>query len=246
MLVSGCSRALSEVRKPGCKALLLDRWVAVAESLRDCSSVLRPFPHLSGPALHFLFADREASTLSKHLSAWLRWCEFAKATQTNPGKPTPAAVLDFAQALSLGARVDRGCKRAARAQGVLQALKFVSSKLGLLDLMDGVSCPAVAAWVASGKWEQAPPREAVPLPLFVVAKLEMALKDSAEDAWLLGAILLMVWGGLRRSDVQRLQFSSLVIDDKSIRGWCWRTKSSKHGMPFGIQTCAPCGGSAME
>ena len=66
---------------------------------------------------------------------------------------------------------------------------------------------------------------------FVVAKLEMALKDSAEDAWLLGAILLMVWGGLRWSDVQRLQFSSLVIDDKSIRGWCWRTKSSKHGMP---------------
>ena len=218
------------------KALLLDRWVAVAESLRDCSSALRPFPHLSGPALHFLFADREASTLSKHLSAWLRWCEFAKAIQTNPGKPTPAAVLDFAQALSLGARVDRGCKSAARAQGVLQALKFVSSKLGLLELMEGVSCPAVAAWVASGKWEQAPPREAVP-PLFVVAKLEMALKDSAEDAWLLGAILLMVWGGLRWSDVQRLQFSSLVIDDKSIRGWCWCTKSSKHGMPFGIQTC---------
>ena len=63
------------------------------------------------------------------------------------------------------------------------------------------------------------------------------VKDSAEDAWLLGAILLMVWGGLRWSDVQRLPFSSLVIDDKSIRGWCWRTKSSKHGMPFGIQTC---------
>ena len=31
------------------KVLLLDKWVAVAESLRDCSSVLQPFPHLSGP-----------------------------------------------------------------------------------------------------------------------------------------------------------------------------------------------------
>ena len=177
------------------------------------------------------------STLSKHMSGWLRWCEFAKAIQVPPRKPAPAAVLDFAQALSMGARVDRGCKRAARAQGVLQALKFAGSKLGLLELMEGVSCPAVAAWVSSGKWEQAPPREAVPLPLSVVAKLELALKDSAEDAWLLGAILLMVWGGLRWSDVQRLQFSSLAVDDQSIRGWCWRTKSSKHGMPFGSQTC---------
>ena len=140
------------------KVLLLDKWVAVAESLRDCSSVLQPFPHLSGPALHFLFADREVSTLSKHMSGWLRWCEFAKAIQVPPGKPAPAAVLDFAQALSMGARVDRGCERAARAQGVMQALKVAS--LGCWKLMEGVSCPAVAAWVSSGKWEQAPPREA--------------------------------------------------------------------------------------
>ena len=132
----------------------------------------------------------------------------------------------------------RGSTVVAREQpGHKGSASAESSKLGLLELMEGVSCPAVAAWVSSGKWEQAPPREAVPLPLFVVAKLELALKDSAEDAWLLGAIHLMVWGGLTWSDVQRLQFSSLAVDDQSIRGWCWRTKSSKHGMHCGIQTC---------
>ena len=184
------------------------------------------------------------------MSGWLRWCGFAKAIQVPPRKPAPAAVLDFAQALSMGARVDRGCKRAARAQGVLQALKFAGSKLGLLELMEGVSCPAVAAWVSSGKWEQAPLREAVPLPLSVVAKLELALKDSAEDAWLLGAILLMVWGGLRWSDVQRLQFSSLAVDDQSIRGWCWRTISHQNmGCPSGVKLAGSPpldGGSSME
>ena len=67
-------------------------------------------------------------------------------------------------------------------------------------------------------------------PLFVVEKLEMALQDSAEDAWLLGAILLMVWGGLRWSDVQRLQFSGTAgawhadRQRSSLTGMCFTRK----------------------
>ena len=135
-----------------------------------------------------------------------------------------------------GSQRQRQCSTLLKLCQCKGSCKRWNLQVASLELMEGVSCP-VAGWVSSGKWEQAPPREAVPLPLFVVAKLELALKDSAEDAWLLGAILLMVWGGLRWSDVQRLQFSSLAVDDQSIGGWCWRTKSSKHGMPFGIQTC---------
>ena len=36
----------------------------------------------------------------------------------------------------------------------------------------------------------------------------------------------MIWGGLRWSDAQRLEFSSLKIDEDMIRRWCWRTKTS--------------------
>ena len=65
-------------------------------------------------------------------------------------------------------------------------------------------------------------KEALPLPLFAVAQLEEALQSleaGAADGWLLGCILLMIWGSLRWSDAQRLQLNTLACDDKSLRGW---------------------------
>ena len=44
----------------------------------------------------------------------------------------------------------------------------------------------------------------------------------------------MTWGGLRWSDVQRLQFSSLLLRDGSVRGYSWRAKTSAQGMAFGV------------
>ena len=137
-----------------------------------------------------------------------------------------AILLDFAQALSAEAALDRGSHRAFRAKGVLQSLKFAAAKLGLSKLQSSMNGQAVQSWLSSGKWLQTSPREAIPLPLFVIANLESALLSASEDAWLLDCILLMVWEDLRWSDAQRLQFSSLVIEQDVIRGWCWRTKTS--------------------
>ena len=36
----------------------------------------------------------------------------------------------------------------------------------------------------------------------------------------------MLWAGLRWSDAQRLDFESVILDGGSVRGWCWRTKTS--------------------
>ena len=51
-------------------AAAVSKWIHAAEVLRADSEVLQALPNLSGPALSFLFQDRAASTLSKHLSAW--------------------------------------------------------------------------------------------------------------------------------------------------------------------------------
>ena len=212
------------------------QWVVLAESLRDHSEVLQSVPHLHSDSLNFLFEDRSASTLLRHLNAWKRWSEFCKSLKLDPACPSVAILLDFAQALSAGAALDRGSHRASRAKGVLQSLKFAAAKLGLSKLQSSMDGQAVQSWLSSGKWLQTSPREAIPLPLFVIANLESALSSASEDAWLLGCILLMVWGGLRWSDAQRLQFSSLVIEQDVIRGWCWRTKTSAFGMPFGVWT----------
>ena len=153
------------------------------------------------------------------------------AINVKPANPSPASALSF------GASQDRGFQRGSRAIGVIQSLRFAAVKLGFSQLLTCVDAPVVQAWLASGKWDKAASREAIPLPLSVVAKLlEEAVPQAAEDAWVLGCLLLMIWGGLRWSDAQRLEFSSLKIDEDMIRGWCWRTKTSNTGMPFGVLT----------
>ena len=98
------------------------------------------------------------------------------------------------------------------------------------------------AWLAADKWDKLPVREALPPPLSIVARLELAMGNCPdEDVWVVGAILLMVWAGLRWSDVQRLKFSSLVIDAESLRAWTWRSKTSVFGIPFGALFCGVTG-----
>ena len=58
-----------------------------------------------------------------------------------------------------------------------------------------------------------------------------------EDRWFLSALLVMVWASLRWSDLQRLDLSSVTATQEALMGWCWRTKSSKTGMPFGFLRC---------
>ena len=211
-------------------------WTKMAEDIREDSSVLRSIPQISGENLCFLFLDRAAPTLQKHLAGWKQWLEFARLSGFGPARPSPANVRDFAQALAAGAAADRGRSRRAKAEGVFKALKFASHKLGLEAVQYAVDSPAVTAWMASSKWSKPTCKEAIPLPLFVVARLEVACGQSHEDFWLIGCILLMIWGGLRWSDAQRLQFSSLEWQGDSLRGWTWRTKTCASGLPFGLLT----------
>ena len=43
----------------------------------------------------------------------------------------------------------------------------------------------------------------------------------------------MLWSGLRFSDAQRMSLQSLEVDEESVRGWIWRSKSSPCCFPFG-------------
>ena len=182
-------------------------WTTLSEELRVHSPILSSIPHIAGEALNFLFLNRAATTLNRHARGWCKWSEFARASGANIATPTLAVVLDFCGALSIGAVVDRGGQRVSKAKAALQAMKFVGYKLGIQGLLDVIENAMVEAWLAQDKWAQAAPREAVPLPVSVVAKLEQALTSYDEDdVWVLGAILLMTWGGLRWSDAQRVQF----------------------------------------
>ena len=149
-------------------------------------------------------------------------------------------VLDYLQALAAGASDDRGLQRAASAKGKVRSLRFLAYKVGLSSFRELLHNPLVEAWLSAEKWNQNPAKEALPLPLFVVAQLEKALQsleDGAADGWFLGCILLMTWGSLRWSDAQRLQLNTLACDGKSLRGWSWRSKTAVTGIPFRVSLC---------
>ena len=81
--------------------------------------------------------------------------------------------------------------------------------------------PLVLAWKQADKWHRSRVKEALPLPLIVVQRLEAAvLGEPGEDRLLLCAMLAMVWGSLRWSDVQRMALDSVVLDDGALMGWC--------------------------
>ena len=61
--------------------------------------------------------------------------------------------------------------------------------------------------------------------------------ENGEDTLFLAALLLMLWAGLRFSDIQRIDLSTVAAVDNSIRGFCWRTKSRKRGMPWACLRC---------
>ena len=60
--------------------------------------------------------------------------------------------------------------------------------------------------------------------------------EHAQDVRLLTAFLLMLWGALRYSDLQRVLVSDLCCEDGVARAACWRIKRSASGMTFGDLT----------
>ena len=82
--------------------------------------------------------------------------------------------------------------------------------------------------------------EAVPLSLFVVLSWEKRLLSRdcpLHEVIVLGGLLLILWGGLRFSDGQRVPLQSLSWSITALRGTCRKTKTTKSGQPWAVQSC---------
>ena len=132
----------------------------------------------------------------------------------------------------------------ARISGAIAAQKFVAAILGWASWLRTLENHVALAWCGNKRRQKAR-KEALPLPLYVVAAFEQAVlqepstgSEHARDARLLTAFFLMLWGALRCSDLQRALVSDLCCEDGVVRGARWRTKSSASGMPFSVLTLA--------
>eukprot|EP00435_Cladocopium_sp_Y103_P069657 s917_g33.t1 len=168
------------------------------------------------------------STLSAYLRMWQQWQAFAHCHGASPYSPHATLVADFLH-------VHSKASNQGLAINYLKALSWVSKHAGFPDLLAILQLPLTKAYgVASNP---SPRREAPPLPLSFVVWMENAIlsgSGTVADRFILGGLLLMVWGSLRWSDCQWISPSSLTTDADALRGLATRTKFTARGMPFGI------------
>ena len=186
-------------------------WLGFSDAVRGESRLLSELKDVDADHLLPLFMDRAPSTLRRHLSGWRQWLCFCANASWSPGGPNLPQLLDFLASLAEGSLTDRGQRRKKSALGILSSLRFAASKFQLEQLAAALSSPLVTAWQNSALWTRQRVKEALPLPLVVLYRLEQAvLQGAGEDSFLLCVILVMAWASLRWSDIQRLELASVV------------------------------------
>jgi hypothetical protein len=187
--------------------------------------------------LEVLFGRTTGSTLRRHLGGWLVWATFAIAAGISQAFPALQEIVDFIQAVVEEVLQGRGLNRGTRAMAIVSSMRFMGSRLQLSILMVHLNSELVGAWLDRATRPGAISRlrrEAAPLPLWLAVALEQLFWILAEDAqYVLGVFLLAIWAGLRWSDVQRTRPVEVTLSQGVIRSWCWQTKTSRSGMPFG-------------
>ena len=212
-------------------------WLGFAKAVACDSNLRESLESATDAALLPLFLDRAPATLKRHLGGWRLWIGFCASQGWRTGSPSLSQVLDFTVSLIEGCKSNRGRGRRRSAVSCLSGMSFAAYKFQLKVLLDRLSSPLIRAWKDHGKWTLPAVKEAVPFSLQLVQCFEQACVScnvDPHDQLLLASFLLMCWGGLRFSDAQRLDLRSVVCSEDSIRGRCWRTKSSPRGMCWGF------------
>ncbi|CAE7223782.1 unnamed protein product [Symbiodinium sp. CCMP2592] len=116
---------------------------------------------------------------------------------------------------------------------VLKALRWYKKLLAIVCLPDlyGTAFSLLSNPAGQEK------RESVPLPLAFVAFLERTLlsgKANLMDRIWAGSFLVAIGASLRFADAQHVRWSTLCISNFTLRGICYRTKTTKGGCPWGL------------
>ena len=112
----------------------------------------------------------------------------------------------------------------------IKALRWARKalQLELPDLYGGLVCVLLAPQVK-------PHRESFPAPIRLLSFCEVFLlrgQGSLQELCWSGAILLCAWASLRWSDAQRLRWNTFEVCADSLRAECYRTKTTRRGMPL--------------
>ncbi len=178
--------------------------------------------------------DGRASTSRRMLQTWVVWEEYAVAAGFDPGAPQLTQLLDFLYDARNGALANRRKQGTRSAKALLKGLKWFATRAQTAVLQEHVEKRAIKSfWKSSTPPER---KEALLVPAAAVVDWETRVVQKETllgEILFLGALLLLVWAGLRFGDLQRSNLSSLNSERGLIRGNSWRTKVTNEGQPWG-------------
>ena len=226
------SAQLLRLQKPSNSGWLVQEWNSILSNLGKESSVHQALESSSHPQEHAArILDQFApSTLLRYFSAWQSFYSTLTSLHLSIHTLTESALADALVSISLSKKMEcsAGC------QITIKAIRWVATHAGVSNLSSAWS-PLVESFLRSRIPKEL--KESVPLSLFTLIQLERRILMSScpvVEVVIIGAILVCTWAGLRFADAQRCSFQSFCYDGKSLRGSCWRTKTSHRGQPWGI------------
>ena len=187
------------------------------------------------PTLHFhrVLDQFAASTVWRYLSIWQHFADALHDMDLHLERLTEVELADVFVSLSLLHRSDPST--GAGSISAIKAVRWMAKVAEIKCLQDIVYGSIISSYLKSKIPRER--KEAVPLALYIVLQWERRILQTncpVRDIILLGSFLACLYASLRFSALQRVKWSSIVFDYRTMRGSCWRTKTSASGQPFGL------------
>ena len=190
---------------------------------------------------HLLMALRryKAKTLSRHIPVWRDWSLWCTTVGVVSWDPSVGNLCDYFQEIRQGARYDRRrCKKLCSVKNIADGLVFMANTAEMSRFSSALSSSVLSGLAYSPEGKER--KEAWPLPLGVVVRMEALLLGNSENSletWqllVIGGWLTCIWASLRYGDAQRSMPAAISLDASIMRSSCWSTKTSRGSMPFAI------------
>ena len=211
-----------------------DRWIRLLHMHEDSSLLAQTALETSQPeeTLKTAIKGFSASSLLSYIRQLENFTAYIKQANIKLPNMSLAQFTDFLWACKDSQEEDRHAFKCSP-KTALKALSWFH-KIGQIEALSLLCVnPLTRAFVKpDGPTDR---KEAIPLPLAVLAAWEAKLLDPncpTALAIILGAFLLTAFCSLRFGDTQRVCISSLSLTSSSLRGICWTTKTSSTGQPF--------------
>ena len=225
--VRSSATSLIRTKTPSETPFLVNAWSQILTTLGSLSQVFIEIGnHQQFQKLACVILDAfAASTLHRYLTCIQKFFTWCRDAQIAVASISVATILDV---LTGGSR-NSGMKGST----ILKALQWCR-KQAAVQSWSFLDSPLIQSWQKSKIPTDR--QESLPLPLYVVVQWERRLLQAnipQHELLTLGSFLLMIWSGLRFSDLQRVTIASVVCSFAEIRGISWRTKTCSKGQPWG-------------